>query len=369
MIDPSIVTHESEIYRNLVSQHVSEDRTDFAILATADRLKDYSARHMTGVVGDGLAYLQMIRDGYEWFDHFENLPLTGSSGTARSPDFVFSRRDDLSVAISESKATRGSSKERFGQTVSKAYTEQVSPYLGLKLGSSVASHGFAIGSYLTSNLRGELFIHHTETVDNPGRLDGGGDPSAVRRGNYINILSLLMGPEASRSMRSGSLSVRDRTVLTTRWLGREWLLGYTGRYGDYHWDDIDEFFWLRRRRLPWRAAGFSRFALDLEVATIAFRALERPEQEKELLNNIPEMPSRLAEEAKQNGGAIFPDGFAVLADDPLPERIVIRSIDLDSAEVEAADEVEAQPEELRVQQYVGPDVEEEHQLVRLQLKE
>ncbi|MBB3918672.1 hypothetical protein [Rhizobium fabae] len=92
MIDPSIVAHESEIYRNLVSQHVSEDRTDFAILATADRLKDYSARHMTGVVGDGLAYLQMIRDGYEWFDHFENLPLTGSSGTARSPDFEPARR-------------------------------------------------------------------------------------------------------------------------------------------------------------------------------------------------------------------------------------------------------------------------------------
>jgi hypothetical protein len=369
VIDPSIVTQESEIYRNLVSQHVSEDRTDFAILATADRLKDYSARHMTGVVGDGLAYLQMIRDGYEWFDHFENLPLTGSSGTARSPDFVFSRRDDLSVAISESKATRGSSKERFGQTVSKAYTEQVSPYLGLKLGSSVASHGFAIGSYLTSNVRGELFIHHTETVDNPSRSDGGGDPSAVRRGNYINILSLLMGPEASRSMRLGSWSVRDRTVLTTRWLGREWLLGYRGRYGDYLWDDIDEFFWLRKRRLPWRAASFLPFALDLEVATIAFRALEWPEQERELLNNIPEMPASLAEEAKRAGGAIFPDGFAVLADDPLPERIVIRSIDLDSAEVEAAEEVEAQPEELRLQQYGAPDVKEEPQLVRLWLKE
>lgn len=85
VIEPSIVTYESEIYRNLVSQHVSEDKRDFAIQATADRLKDYSARHMTGVVGDGLAYIQMIRDGYEWFDHFENLPLTGSPGTARSP--------------------------------------------------------------------------------------------------------------------------------------------------------------------------------------------------------------------------------------------------------------------------------------------
>lgn len=192
-----------------------------------------------------------------------------------------------------------------------------------------------------------------------------GDPSAVRRGNYINILSLLMGSDTLRSMRSGSGSVRDRTVLTTRWLGREWLLGYRSRYGDYHWAGIDEFLWLRKRRLSWRTAGFSSFALDLEVATIVFRALERPEQEKELLNNIPEMPSRLIEEAKQGGGAIFPDGFAVLADDPLPERIVVRSIDVDNAEAEAAGEVEAQPEELAVEQYVGVEAGEEPQAVRL----
>lgn len=81
------------------------------------------------------------------------------------------------------------------------------------------------------------------------------------------------------------------------------------------------------------------------------------------------MPARLAEEAKRAGGAIFPDGFAVLADDPLPERIIIRSIDLDSAEVEVAEEVGPQPEKLRLQQYGGPDVKEEPQLVRLWLKE
>ena len=27
---------------------------------------------MTGLVGDGIAYLQMVRDGYRWVDHFEN---------------------------------------------------------------------------------------------------------------------------------------------------------------------------------------------------------------------------------------------------------------------------------------------------------
>ncbi|NTG29981.1 hypothetical protein G6L08_22800 [Agrobacterium rhizogenes] len=339
VVDPTVVSHESEIYRNLVGQHVDEDKAPFAILATADRLKDYSARHMTGVVGDGLAYLQMVRDGYEWFDHFENLPITGSSGTTRSPDFVFSRRDDRTVALSESKATRGSSREKFNRTVSKAYSEQVSPYLGLKLGSSIVSHGFAIGSYMTSNVRAELLIHHTSSDGSEDSRDYDGDPSSVRKGNYLNIISLLFGADASTLARSGSWSVRDRRLPTTRWLGRDWLIGYQNRYGAYLWPEEEFLYWFRRPYLPPRFVGASRFALDLEVAKAVFRALEQPEAAAGLLDNIPEMGSDLIEDARQSGGAVFPDGFAVLADDPHPENITIRPVHLTTNEIEIAEEV------------------------------
>ncbi|NTI46650.1 hypothetical protein G6L94_31000 [Agrobacterium rhizogenes] len=372
VVDPSIVTEESEIYRNLISQHVAEENADFAILATADRLKDYSARHMTGVVGDGLAYLQMTRDGYDWFDHFENLPLLGSPATARSPDFVFSRRGDPTVAISESKATRGNSRERFNQTVSKAYVEQVSPYLGLTFGSSVASHGFAIGSYLTSNRRAELLIHHTATDEASDRVDEGSDPSAVRLGNYTNILSLLFGAEASRSFQLGLLPFRDRVFPSVRWLGRQWLIGVPSRLRKHLGEDFDELVWLSRRWLPWRATGWPRFALDLQIAKLAFRALERPAEAREALNSIPEMPSGLVDEARRSGGAIFPDGFAVLADDPTPESIVVRPIETGSEVAQVAAELQTQS--VIVDQYDlsrEPRIErvEEPQLMQIRITE
>lgn len=368
-IDPSIVTQESEIYRNLVSKHVTEERSEFAILDTANRLKDYNARHMAGVVGDGLSYLQMIRDGYEWVDHFENLPLTGSPGTERSPDFVFSRRDDPCVAISESKATRGSSRANFGRTVSKAYVEQVSPYLGLRLGSSVASHGFAIGSFMTSSVQAELFIHHTDTSGAVNDGDSGSDPSAVRRGNYINIFSLLLGSDASRSMRARSWSAQDRWFLTSNWLGRKWLIGLRITHGGYRWDDLDEFFWLTRGRVPWRAAGLSPFALDLEIATSVLGALEAPDQERALLDNIPRLPAELIDEAKRSGGAIFPDGFAVLGQEPSPMEVNVQRIDLNSAMVEVSETEVVEEEGSLERHHVALNETEENDLARVWLKE
>lgn len=372
LIDPSIITQESEIYQNLICQYVAEDNSDFAILATADRLKDYSARHMTGVVGDGLAYLQMTCDGYVWFDHFENLVLSDSSGTARSPDFVFNRRDDSTVAISESKATRRNSRTRFNRTVSKAYAEQVSPYLGLTLGSSVASHGFAIGSYLTSNRRAELLIHHTASVEKSDSEDKGSDPSAVRLGNYANILSLLLGAETSRYIRSGPSRFSDRSFPIVSWLGRQWLIGVQPRLRKYLEEGLHEILWLSKRWIPWRAAGWGRFALDLETAKLAFRALERPDSARGVLNSIPEMPSGLVDEARRSGGAIFPDGFAVLADDPNPADIVVHPIDIDSEPARVAEEVETQHatldhHTLQGQSYVERD--RDPQLSQIQIRE
>lgn len=60
-------------------------------------------------------------------------------GTAR-------RSEDLFVALAESKATKGASRAAFTKTIRDGYKEQVEPYLRRKIGSWVASHGYAVGS-------------------------------------------------------------------------------------------------------------------------------------------------------------------------------------------------------------------------------
>ncbi|MCD2184830.1 hypothetical protein [Rhizobium sp. GN54] len=94
-------------------------------------------------------------------DHFENHEVHGKRPTTRSPDYVFSRSGDMFVALAESKATKGASRAAFTKTVREGYKEQVEPYLGRKIGSWVASHGYAVGSWMKSVKKAEIFIDHT----------------------------------------------------------------------------------------------------------------------------------------------------------------------------------------------------------------
>lgn len=157
-VNPGGVTFESEGCRHLIAQHVDDQGDDFFIRPSAKRLKDFSRTHLVGVVGAGIAYLQMIQDGYVWCDHFENLTCAGPPPTKRAPDFVFNRPGETDVAITESKATHGSSLKQFSNTVRSGYREQVAPYLGYDLSGAIASHGFSIGSWMKSQTRAELIV-------------------------------------------------------------------------------------------------------------------------------------------------------------------------------------------------------------------
>ena len=53
---------------------------------------------LVGVVGAGVAYLQMIRDGYVWCDHFENQLLLQTAPTKRSPG-TFSANLSVSMTV------------------------------------------------------------------------------------------------------------------------------------------------------------------------------------------------------------------------------------------------------------------------------
>ncbi|MBB4420791.1 hypothetical protein GGE20_005782 [Rhizobium leguminosarum] len=338
VVNSAAVTSESETCRHLLNEYVDDDDDSFAILETADRLKDFSRTHLAGVVGAGISYLQMIRDGYTWCDHFENMSLAGAAPTKKSPDFVFSRRDDKTVALTESKATRGSSRKQFDTTVRRGYLQQVSPYLGMRVGSSVASHGFAIGSWMTSAKRAEIVIHHTAPPSGNGDgSDEGADPTEVRRGNYLNALTLLLGPDVSRAALSGEWSARGRQFVMARWLGHEWLLGFAPFHSPYVFDEEDKILWENSHKLAPSLWGFNRFALEWNVARQFFMSLERNDTLTNPLENIPEMDDRLIAEARSSDSAVFPDGFAVIGKDADLELVSVNPIfpqDLEQAKLE-----------------------------------
>ncbi len=310
-INPDAVTFESETCRYLVAQHVDDKTDNFFILPTADRLKDFSRSHMVGVIGAGVAYLQMIRDGYVWCDHFENLASAKPVSTKRSPDFVFSRPADSSVAITECKATRGSSRAQFKGTVKRGYLEQVFPYLGSELSGAIASHGFSIGTWMTSSTRAELFVDHTAVPEKLSETEPPSDPGSVKRGNYLTVLSLMFGPRVASAARAGTWVPSETSFVITQWLGREWLLGFPPPYlGARFWESSNA---LRSRDIDWTAWPLvNDFALELTVARTFFRSLAAREATYDLLADVPRMDDDLISRAKDSGGAVYPDGLGVI---------------------------------------------------------
>jgi hypothetical protein len=316
-VDASAVTFESEGCRHLLSQHVDDQADHFAILPTAKRLKDFSRTHMVGVVGAGIAYLQMIRDGYVWCDHFENLTLAGPPPTKRTPDFVFNRPGDTDVAVTESKATHGSSRKQFSNTVESGYLTQVDPYLGLELSGAIASHGFSIGSWMTSPTRGELLINHTAQPVSSPSMGAPGTPKAIRRGNYLTVLSLMFGPAVADGARAGAWPSSETDFLIAHWLDREWLLGFPPQFrGSVPIGlDIDPALtWL-----PWLERSV--FALELNISRVVLRSLTRPDGAEDFLAGLPRMDEALIGRAREDGGAVYPDGFAVLGTRKTPQKI------------------------------------------------
>lgn len=325
-MDQRAARAQVQMCRHLISRHVDDKNDRFALLDTARTLKDYVGKAMTGLVGDGIAYLQMVRDGYRWVDHFENHEVHGKRPTTRSPDYVFSRTQDMFVALAESKATKGASKAAFTKTVREGYKEQVEPYLGRRIGSWVASHGYAIGSWMKSVKRAEIFIDHTASQAPPSGNDDDpserSDPRDVRFGSYCGVLTLLFGPEVGEAARDRSWRPSELSFTTVQWLGKRWIVGE-----DAEWEPLVV---NAKEHLIFRS-GPVRFvngmALDLEIAQRVFAFIESSEGEIDLMAEFLEFPPDLVEAAKRSGGAIFPDGFAVLGRDEdlsLYSRILVK---------------------------------------------
>jgi hypothetical protein len=296
VINPAVVTPESLLLSALVAPHVDDVSAPFGVLGSADRFKDYARSYFAGTVAAGLAYLQMIADGYVWSDHFENL----ASVAGQTPDFVFARPGHPGVALVESKGTRRASVRGFNRIVRAGYTRQVEPHLGSTIGTAAATHGFCLGGWLTSTQQADMLIHYTAPSHTAG-TSGGSPPSTVQLNNYATAFRLAHSEELSREIRGGTI---DRIVefSTFNWVGL---------------DFVSSPFLVERGRKPLAMRAMnpwevSAFAVERRTAAAVLRAVSRRRTFDGALE-LPEMSIDSMVSARFDRGALFPDGFAVLS--------------------------------------------------------
>lgn len=309
VINPLIVTHESQLMAKLLEQHVDDVSASFAILGTANNLKDYARSHFAGTVAAGIAYLAMIRDGYVWCDHFENMG-GGKAGAKKSPDFVFAGTS-CGVALMEAKGTRSSASKAFDGTVRGGYKNQVEPHLGSLVGGAFVSHGYCIGSHMRSLTRAKLHIHHTDFPAPPDAasddqdLLGAADRSVelVQRNNYATVLRLVHGEAIGRRLRSGE---GDVSLDFTRflWRGRTWLGPPWLRSGSA----------VKWRYPPWQAPDHF-FALEETIARKVLSKFLFALDQSDLEDQEPLGPLEFKWSAfeERPDGAVYPDGMAIVS--------------------------------------------------------
>jgi hypothetical protein len=327
VINPAIVTPESLIISSLVENHVDDTSTDFAILSTADTFKDYIKSYFAGTVAAGLAYLQMIKDGYVWSDHFEHFG-GGAPGVTRTPDFVFSRPGNADVALVESKGTRSATQATFDSTVDGGYTGQVEPHLGHYVGGLLASHGFCVGAWLTSTTKAELNIHHTAgaVAGGPwgsaasGAADNDDASWTVQRQNYATAFRLAHSEALARQVRGGVLEIEPVPFVEFSWLNRRFLtsapLGWLREKGLLFLSNPSQSNYGYSPRLSGqicdlpRPFKFMAFAIERDRAEAVLRrvsAVGRVERYE-----VSPIANDVLAQARREGGALFPDGLAAI---------------------------------------------------------
>ena len=303
--------------KTLVEQHIDDTSNDFAVQKTADNFKDYAKSYFAGTVAAGIAYLAMIKDGYTWSDHFENVG-GGDPNATRSPDFVFARAGKNDVALVESKGTRHASSGGFDKTVGKGYTRQVAPHLGYTVGTSTATHGYCIGAHLKSTTKGELNVHHTEVVrvtPPAGPTTGPGSTAAVQQNNYATAFRLAHSKSLSGQVRRGQISDAFIEFFYFEWLGRRWLTTQVVRpeLAPVYFPPMPPDIW-RLSFATW-AWDLPIYALESSRAFEVLRTISRFPERVDVGFDIEPMDRDLLQQARDEGAggaAIFPDGFATI---------------------------------------------------------
>jgi hypothetical protein len=214
----------------------------------------------------------------------------------------------------------------FDTTVDGGYVGQVEPHLGHHVGTSTASHGFCIGSWLTSTTKAELNVHHTSvTIPLPSGGGGGATPPAdVQRNSYATAFRLAHSESLSEQIRRGQIEQSTIPFIEYSWLGREFLSSY--EFGQIDFESSPQYSELIHLRDSIRDCCFNSsdipsrgFGLEKKIALEVLRVVSGAATEV-VFDLIP-LPTDLIVRARAGtDGAVFPDGLAVFGRNKLPEK-------------------------------------------------
>jgi hypothetical protein len=313
-INPSALTPEFAMMSTLIGQHVDDTSLDFAILATADNQKDFIGTYFTGVVASALAYLALIADGYVWADHFENLG-GGNPAKKTKPDFGFAHPYRPGTALLEAKGTRKGKLKKLINSAKKGYSKQIEPHLGHPVGNQTATHGFGVGSYLSSSKKAELTISYTETGPRSASASASTNHALIQRQGLATAFRLAHSEELSVQIRRGEAGRSEIFFWAFDWMDRQWLTSWPH---ELSW--IHDVFGEQQLRASWRIVTLPHlfstrlFAIDRDTAEELLEQLSRHRAEAQF--TFEPMPENIRRFAREANSAIFPDGLAYI---PLQE--------------------------------------------------
>lgn len=318
-VSPSAASPEAKMIRALVAHHVDDAKPDFAIEATADGFKDYVKSYFSGTVATALAFIGMQRNGYRWSGHFEHLRPPSAKG--RSPDFVFAS-PVFGTCLVESKGTRSANSGAFDGVVEDGYLMQVERHLGTSLvGGAFPSHGYCIGSWMTSVSRAELVVHHSfatpagsgaaSKVGAGGRIgDGDGRGiKAVQRQDMGTVFTLVFGARWGEAVRAGRIDELP-VLIQIEWMERSWIAAANWPADFVLELPLKSF----RTSFPVGRRVFRDYAFMIERSVLA-TALRRYGAEGDDMAADTDFPTFDADDvamARRSGGALLGDGLAAV---------------------------------------------------------
>ena len=192
------------------------------------------------------------------------------------------------------------------------------PHLGYMVGTSTATHGYCIGSYLKSPTKAELNVHYTDVVaaapaGAPGV--GPGSTAAVQQHNYATAFRLAHSESLAQQIRRGQIEGESIPFSLFEWLGRRWITAPAGLgLGDL----LTLSPLMSQRSWAFGTApaswGAPTFAVESTYAATILRELSGVRTSLEFGFNLSPFPRdlRLSADRETNGSAaIFPDGLAV----------------------------------------------------------
>ena len=300
----------------LMTDHVDDDPpTALRFQNSVSRLADNARTFFSSCIGTGVADQYALALGYRFRCNSRELIPTGRAG-----DFIYDGPPvpTNSAVMIEAKGSLQANLNTaaFWRTVDQGYIGQVEPHIGqtypLANGSGLTIvHGYAVGCAAQVPLV-DAIGHVVETVSAtggsspPGATVATGSSAQIALGNYQGIATLMGDDVLLRAIEDAKhgqrLKDRGRSPQTRRftWRGESFFM-FEGEesLAAVHPDDTGGY--ISRMPPP-------RFAMWGKVFLSLLSNLQRlPE-----VWTMPEVPAALRSNEFNDGGAVLPDGLALL---------------------------------------------------------